>query len=435
MIKKRIYYPALPLFLSLLWLGCSGGSDGSGRGDNRLIPAVEAVQANYGSLPLSERLSGVVRAKNQVDIYPEISAAVVAVHVQNGDEVGRGQPLVSLRDKEFQERLKHARAALQIAEAQLRQAEARLREVDSEVKRTRTLAEKGLANDAELETAETQALSAEADVELARARVQQASATVAEQDEALSQTVIRAPVDGTIGNRRAEVGMMVAPGTRLFTLGKLDSVRVEIVLTDRMLTYIEPGQPADIQAANMPAGILTAPLSRISPFLHPVTHSTEAEIDLANPDHALKSGMFVPVDIRYGESEKATLIPLSALYENPLTGGTGVYVARDSLNRIPTEPLGSGETAGLSEPIPFEFLPVEVVAKGRMKAGIRGVDPGTWVVTVGQDLFGGEAGEAKMRPVDWNWVERLQNLQREDLLEEIVRQQRAGDSDTARSGL
>ena len=433
--KRRSDYLTTLLCGVLLFFGCSGGSNESGNGRNRLIPALEAVQARDGSLPLTERLSGVVKARNQVEIFPEISGVIEAVYVQNGDEVRRGQPLISLRDKEFQERLKQAQAAHRVVQAQARQAEARLKEMEAALKRARALAAKGLTSEAELEAIETQAVSAEADVDLARARVEQALATVAEREEALAQTVIRAPVASAIGNRNAEVGMTVGPGTRLFMLGQLDSVRVEVVLTDRMLNYIEVGQRTEIQAANLPSGLVTASLSRISPFLHPVTHSTEAEIDLANPGHHLKSGMFTTVDIYYGESEQATLIPISALYDSPLSGATGVYVSRDTLNRIPVEPLTNGGSGSLTEPVPFDFVPVEVIAKGRMSAGIRGVEPGSWVVTIGQDLFGGESGQARVRPIDWAWVEHLQNLQREDLLREIMQRRQAAGKDTTVPGI
>jgi len=424
------------LFPVLLALACSGGGSGEfGNGRNRLIPALEAVQSQYGSLPLIERLSGVVKARNQVVIYPEISAIIADVHVQNGDNVAEGEALVSLRDIEFRERLKQARAAYQVAQAQARQAEAGLKEIRTELKRIRTLAEKNLTSEAELEAAETRAVLAEADVELARARGEQALATVAEREEALRRTVIRAPVDGTIGNRNAEIGMTVGPATRLFTLGQLDSVRVEVILTDRMLEYIESGQRSEIQATSLPDRKTTAPLSRISPFLHPVTHSTEAEIDLANPGHHLKSGMFVTVDIFYGESEQATLVPLSALYENPLTGATGVYIGRDSLHRIPVEQLETGPSGALTEPVPFEFVPVEIIAKGRMSAGIRGIEPDQWVVTIGQDLLGGESGQARVRPVNWGRVETLQNLQREDLFQELMRSRQSTAGDSTASGI
>jgi len=429
--RKSIYVLFL-LSIASLSFRCTGETGGSeaDRTDS-LIPAVEAVQARHGTLPLTERLSGVVKAKNQVEIYPEINAVITRVQVHNGDVVKEGQALVRLRDKEFQERLKQARANHQIAVAQLKQAEAQLKEIQAALKRTQSLAEKGLTSDTELETIQTQAVSAEADVELAKARLEQAEATVEERMETLSQTVVRAPVAGTVGNRNAEVGMLVNSNTWLFTLGQLDTVRVEIVLTDKMLNYIETGQRAEIFADNLPSGVVSAPLSRISPFLHPVTHSTEAEIDLANPDRLLRSGMFVTVDVYYGESEEATLLPLSTLYENPTTGGTGVYVSQTDLEeREPVGAMNGGQSISLVGPVSFEFVPVEVIAKGRMEAGVSGVESGDWVVTIGQDLLGGEAGQARVRPVKWEWVEQLQHLQRRDLLQEVLQKQQASRQDT-----
>ena len=431
--NKIIKTLPLPFFLLIFIMGCSNnGNNKNGR--SHLIPAVEAVQAQHGSLPLVERLSGVVKAKNQVDIYPEVSAIISAVHINNGEEVQKGDPLVSLRDIDYQERLKQAEAALQIARAQLRQAEARNQERQAEWKRNETLYEKGLTSDAEFENAKTQALSSEADFELAQARVEQAKATAAEEQENLSRTVIRAPISGIVGNRDAEIGMKVTSSNRLFTIGQLDKVRIQVVLTDRMLQYIETGQRAEVIGGSVPTGAMSAPLSRISPFLHPITHSTEAEIDLDNSEHYLKPGMFTTVDIFYGESEQTTLVPLSALHENPITGETGVYVATDSLDKIPDnlDELNAG--GGLTSPIGFQFVPVNVIAKGRMNAGVEGIHPNDWVVTIGQDLFGGEPGEAKMRPVKWSWVEHLQNLQREDLLDEIVKKKQTAPQDTIVSG-
>jgi RND family efflux transporter MFP subunit len=414
------------LFVSLSAIFLSQCTDKASQGnENKIIPAVEAVQARFGALPLSERLSGLVKAKNQVEIYPEVSAIIVSVHVKNGDFVKRGQPLVTLRDTEFRERLKQARASYQITEAQLKQAEAQLMESKSDLARLSSLSDQGLASAADLENIQTQALSAEADVALARARVAQAQATIDERQALLSQATIKAPISGQVGNRRAEVGMLVNSNSQLFTIGQLDSVRVEIIVTDRMLSYIEKGQRTEIGPSTALSDILSAPLSRISPFLHPITHSTVAEIDMANPDGRLMSGMFVTVDVFYGESDQATLIPLSSLYDNPTSGETGVYITEDPLNREPVSRATASEVASLSEPVKFKFVPVEIIAKGRMEAGIRGIDPETWVVTIGQDLLGSASTTARVRTVNWAWVEQLQRLQREDFLEEIMQKQQA----------
>ncbi|MFH1853458.1 MAG: efflux RND transporter periplasmic adaptor subunit [Candidatus Neomarinimicrobiota bacterium] len=432
-ISKRIFTFFTLSYLtgiSMIAVACSGESGSTANAPARIIPAVEAVQARIGSLPLTQRLSGIVEAKNQIDIYPEINAVIVEVFVKNGDVVKTGDPLLRMRDKEFLERVKQATAGHQIALAQLKQAEAQLTEIKSELKRTETLAAQGLSSPINLETVQTRAISAEANVALARARVDQAEAIAEERTETLAQTLIRSPITGSVGNRNAEVGMLVSGNTRLFTLGELENVRVKIILTDRMLNYVQVGQRVEIANENVADGILNAKLSRISPFLNPVSHSTDAEIDLENPGRVLKSGMFVTVDVFYGESEQATLVPLSALYENPNSGNTGVYITTATLDREPIGSNNADRSLALSDPVDFTFVPVDVLAKGRMEAGISGIEADQWVITLGQNLIGGDKGKARVRTVRWAWVEHLQQLQREDLMEGLVKnqQQAVGDS-------
>ena len=75
------FHLLLNIFIVLLFSGCSGGSgNGSNRSGNRPLPAVEVVQVRYGSLPLTQRLSGLVKAKNQVELYPQISAAIEKIY-------------------------------------------------------------------------------------------------------------------------------------------------------------------------------------------------------------------------------------------------------------------------------------------------------------------------------------------------------------------
>ncbi|MBN2357344.1 efflux RND transporter periplasmic adaptor subunit [candidate division KSB1 bacterium] len=389
------------------------------------------IKARYGTLPLIERLTGEVKAKNQIAIYPEISAVITQVNVKNGDVVKKGQIMLYLRDKEFQERLKQAQANHRIAVAQARQAEAELNRIEAELRRTKELAASGLASSAELETIETRAISADANLELAKARVEQAQATLDERKEMLRQTTVRAPISGTVGSRNAEVGMLVTGNTRLFTLGQLDNVRVEVVLTDRMLNYIEAGQRMEIFTENTDFEVMTARLSRISPFLHPVTHSTIAEVDMANPSGQLKPGMFTAVDIFYGESEMATLVPLSALYDHPSSGVTGIYVCQDTLKENFVDELKASQSTSLTKPLSFDFVPVEIIAKGRMEVAIRGIDGESYVITIGQDLLGGKPGKARARPVNWGWVERLQNLQQQDLLQSVLKRQQEVKIDTS----
>lgn len=417
------------------FIACSGeenqSNNGWGEGQNNNIPSVEAVKARFGSLPLSERLSGTVIAKNQVELYPEISGRISEVLVQTGQKVQKGDPLVRLDDRQYQEQVEQARAGLKINEARLKQAEARLNELQAQYKRTKSLAEKNLSSDLEMETLEAQLQSAEADVELAEAQVEQSQSNLQEQQELLSKSVVRAPITGTLGQRNAEVGMQVSSSTRIFTIGNLNRLRVEVVLTENMLQNIEIGQTAKIyiQESSDQVTVIDATLDRISPFLNTVTRSTEAEIDVENQRGLLRPGMFVPVDILYGESRQATLIPTSALYTDPNSGQEGVFVATSIGSEVEAvEDSSADGPAALTQPVDVQFKPVNVIARGRMELGITGIEPGSWVVTVGQNLLSQGRNQARVRTSTWERILSLQSLQRQDLLDRVLDEQNSTQS-------
>ncbi len=422
-MKKSAYLVLAALFTVFLFSCSEDENNVNNFGSAQVIPAVEAVQAQFGGLPLEERLSGIVTAGNQVDIYPRISAPVEAVLVQTGDEVERGQPLVRMRDNEYRERLRQAEANLRINLAQERQARASLGEIESQMRRQRVLAERDLTSELEMERLTAQLESAEASLELAKAQVEQAESNVEEQKDALEQTVIRAPISGTVGQRAVEVGMQVSTSSRLFTIGDLSRSKVTVNLTERMMRYISTGQSVRIFSEILGDTVLTGEISRISPFLGAGSFSTDAEIDVGNENRLLMPGMFVTVDILYGESEQATLIPLSAIYRHPNTGETGVFVATNfGVEAEMLEELENGNSRGqLSNATDVEFIPVEVIARGRDAAGVAGIRSGQWVVTVGQNLLVRDSrGTARVRPMSWNQIMDMQRMQPQDLLREIM---------------
>ena len=407
-------------------------SDDRSADQGQEIPAVQAVEARQGALPLVQRLTGTVRAENQVTLTPEITARVEQVFVENGDQVSKGQALVKLDDVQIREQLKQAEANLQINKARLKQAQARYNQLNSNYKRQKQLAEKQLVSNMEMESLEAQMSSAEADIELAKAQVNQSRSSVEEQQNRLNQTTVRAPVAGTVGQRNAQAGMLVNPNTQLFTVGDLDKLRVEVVLTEKMLSYLEVGQTAKLYVENREGNeiVLEGELSRISPFLNNTTRSTEAEIDIANSNNLLKPGMFVPVDILYGESGRATLIPKSALYTNKTDGQTGVYLAKSiGVEVQPVQNVDPKNPPPLTEPLPVNFVPIEILAEGRMDVAVTGIKQGQWVVTIGQELLSDGRKTARIRTVNWDRIVSLQKMQRQDLLYEILNRADSSSSD------
>jgi RND family efflux transporter MFP subunit len=396
---------------------------------------VEVVRAISGALPLEKRLSGTVRAENQIVIYSEIAAPVVRVVAEDGDYVRQGQPLAYLRDTEYREQLRQAEASLQAVIAQSKQSEAVLNEVRGRLERTRELAAKQFLSEQELQAIEAQVNSAEASYQQAQASIEQARATVEEREESLRRTVVRAPISGHVGQRNVEVGMRVDTGTRLYTMGDLTNVRVSVAITDEMLGQISEGQTALISAPSLGERFIRAEVSRISPFLQAGSFSADADIDVSNEEGLLRPGMFVTVDIHYGESQQATLIPMAALYEDPNSGATGVFTAPLLGEEVPVEmpeTFDEENPPPISEPTLVTFQPVNVLAQGREMAGVQGVGVGEWVVTVGQNLLSDRQDrevEARARPVPWERVVSLQRLQDQDLLREFMRRQQEAAAD------
>lgn len=439
------------LFITALLLsGCGsssedGGQSPSSQQESNAPPSVEAVQARYGGLPLEERMSGTVEARNQVIISPEIDATVEAVLAQNGDYIQEGEPLIRLRDDQYRERVRQAEAALQIAQAEANSARASLQELRAQLKRAERLAEQDYQSQQQLESLRAQVQQAEAQVDQAEGQVAQAKATLDEQQANLRRTVVRAPISGQVGNRNVQVGQRVGPSTQLYTMGDLDRVRIEVPVTDRMLGRVQPGQTARITAPALGDTVITAEVARMSPFISNESYSAEAEIEVPNPEGLLKAGMFVKVDVAYAESQQATLIPLSALYEDPDTGTRGVFVAPTLGTEIPVEAPDSYDTDNpppLTPPTPTTFRDVEILAEGQQMAGVRGIDPGDWIITVGQNLLSSSANErvdARVRPIPWSRLLALQRLQDTDLLKRTLKRQqrmaerRFGDGDTTRT--
>jgi len=158
-------------------------------------------------------------------------------------------------------------AAIDQAKAQLASAQAGATRADLELTRQQSLAARDFASKQALETAQANKLQAAAAVQGAQAAVEAAESNVgvlkAQQEEAartlkelntalakaerdLSFTVIKAPMDGVIGNRAMQVGDYVQPGQRLASLVPLDAVYIDANFKETQLAKLQPGQPVTI---------------------------------------------------------------------------------------------------------------------------------------------------------------------------------------------
>jgi multidrug efflux pump subunit AcrA (membrane-fusion protein) len=250
------------------------------------------------------------------DLYAKDSGYVSQVNNDIGDHVKVGQVLAVIEDPEVQAQsnraqagVQQAKAALEVAQRQLAGMQADLTLQQVTLKRQKELfagkastaqmldearAKQGVSS-ANVETGKAKITSAEADLEAAKAEAERLQAL-------LQYDKIVAPFDGVVTRRLVNPGDLVqaATSTRtapLFTLQKLDVVRVFADVPEASAAGIRSGLPADVKLYG-PAGVtIHGAVTRIATALDPTTRTMRVEIDLPNPGEKLLPGMYAQVTL------------------------------------------------------------------------------------------------------------------------------------------
>lgn len=208
-------------------------------------------------IPLSA--SGYVVAQRQASVASKGTGRLESLEVAVGDQVKEGQMLARLEHTDVDADLRRAQAKLGIAKAALANAEAELTDATLAYNRSKTLLAKQFVTQAEYDSAEARLHRAQAAVRSTKAGVLAASAEVQTSEAQVENTYIRAPFDGTVLKKFAEVGEVVAPlaasaSSRgaVFLIADLTSLQVEAEISETMIGRIQAGQSTDITLDAMP---------------------------------------------------------------------------------------------------------------------------------------------------------------------------------------
>ncbi|MFM8271380.1 MAG: efflux RND transporter periplasmic adaptor subunit, partial [Gemmata sp.] len=152
-----------------------------------------------------------------------------------------------------------------------------------------------------------------ADVETAGARVKVAEAELERVRVMEAYTLVKAPFPGTITARNVHPGHLLqpasgAPGTVLFHLIRADVVRVFADIPEVSAEKAGTGTAASVRVPSLGGREYPATVTRTAGAIDPAAHTLRVEIDLANPDRALKPGVFATVRIN-AEAADATVLP------------------------------------------------------------------------------------------------------------------------------
>ncbi|MBL8937270.1 MAG: efflux RND transporter periplasmic adaptor subunit [Archangium sp.] len=259
---------------------------------------VELGTVTHEKMPRLLTLTGSVVADRQSEIAANVSGRVTATYVERGMPVKAGQVIavVDARAAGFQ-------AAAATAQSQAAQTQVAL--AKQECDRADTLFGQGAIAKAEYDRLKSQCTA-----QLYNANAAQANADLA--GKLAGDTVIRAPMDGIIGERYVNVGEYVQPPTRVASVFSVNPARISISVPEPAVGRIKEGQSLDIEVSSWPDRKFPATVRFVSPALRAQTRDLIIEASAKNEDGALKPGMFATVKLVTGEEEQPT-VPVDAI--------------------------------------------------------------------------------------------------------------------------
>jgi HlyD family secretion protein len=133
----------------------------------------------------------------------------------------------------------------------------------------------------------------------------------------LDDTLVRAPISGTISKKFIEEGEMIqTPGIPVFTILDLKSVKVKVNLPETSIAKVKTGQTAGIELDSYPGKAFTGTISRLGETIDLRQRTMEVEITIANDDGLLKEGMFARVAIYTDVRKGVIYVPISAVVDD-----------------------------------------------------------------------------------------------------------------------
>ncbi len=292
----------------LAWVALGAALAGCGSGGSDTAPLYESAAVERRDIVVSVEASGVVEPVATVELKSKASGEILEITAETGDEVAEHALLVKIDPRTARNRLAQSKADLEAARARLSIARA-------QQERAETLLGQGLLSHPdyektalELATAEAQVVSGEVAVENARI--------------ALNDTEIRAPVAGTIIEKRVEKGQVISSptmdvggGTLLLKMADLGQVQVRVLVDETDIGKIRGGMPATVKVSAYPNQPFAGRVLKVEPQAVVEQNVTlfGVLVSIDNRERLLKPGMNAEVTITVARSDGVLTLPVAAL--------------------------------------------------------------------------------------------------------------------------
>jgi membrane fusion protein (multidrug efflux system) len=278
-------------------------------------------------------------------VSTDLAGIVSEISFESGAAVKKGALLIKLDTQQ--------------EEAQLHAAEAKLEWTKLDLDRKRDLVAKKTISPSDWDSANSEFRQAEANVDTAKAII--------------ARKRIVAPFEGYLGIRQVNLGQYLNPGAAIVPLQSLDPIYVEFNLPQQTLNQISVGKKLRIRTADI-EGEFDAEINAIDSKVDDATRNVMVQGTAHNPDHKLRPGMYVNVDVLLPQKEGVLAIPVSSINYAPY--GDSVYVVKPTAGG---QPGPDGKT-----PLEVEQRIVKLGPKrGDQVSVLSGIKDGEEVVTSG----------------------------------------------------
>jgi RND family efflux transporter MFP subunit len=303
-----------------------------------------AVSAAYPSQAVTIlNATGYVVAQRKAAVASKATGRLEWLGVMEGSRVKRDEVIARIENRDVAASRDQAKANVAVASANLEQARAEAREAEANLARSRDLAEKKFISGSTLDSAVARDDKARAGVRSGEAAVAAAQANLKAAEVALDQTLIRAPFDGVVLTKSANVGDNITPFSSaadtkgaVVTIADMETLEVEADVAESSLAKVKLGQPCEIQLDALSDQRFPGVVQRIVPTVDRAKATVLVKIRFVErdprvmPDMAAKVA-FLERALAATERKSVPAVPRAAVVERD--GAKYVFVVKDGQAR------------------------------------------------------------------------------------------------------
>ncbi len=325
-----------------------------GLGGARTVETAAVTTAYPSQAVTLLNATGYVVAQRKAAVASKATGRLEWLGVTEGSRVRKDEVIARLENRDVTAQRDQAAANVKVAQANLEQVRAELREAEANLKRSQELAAKSYISESALDTAVARFDKARAGVQSSEASLAVARANLQVAEVAVDQTLIRAPFDGVVLTKSANVGDNVTPFSQaadtkgaVVTIADMDTLEVEADVAESSLSKIKVGQPCEIQLDGVPDHRFPGVIQRIVPTVDRAKATVLVKVRFLERDARVLPDMsakvaFLEREVSASDRQPVTVVPKQAIVER--NGTRAVFVVKDG--RAVLTPVEGGRAIG-----------------------------------------------------------------------------------------